>query len=169
MPNGSESASAALAQGMSQRWHRDSYTYQLMLSPVQSSDTGDEVEVEETEIRLDKLIYLLLRKFRIAIEILVGIVDEIENLLSHSALENILLGKLADMQIVTFLYHHRNLGVLLRHLIRHHDLELHVLVIYLKTLQGLDVLRIVRVIVDGRHGTELVEIPRRAFPQGPYR
>ena len=63
------------------------------------------------------------------------------------------------MQIVTLLDHHRNLGVLLRHLIRHHDLELHILVIYLETLQGLDVLRIVREIVDGWHGSELVESP----------
>ena len=63
------------------------------------------------------------------------------------------------MQIVTFLNHHRNLSVLLRHLIRHHNLELHVFVVHLETLQSLDVLRIVSVIIDGRHGAELVESP----------
>ena len=74
-------------------------------------------------------------------------------------MENILLGKLAHMQIVTLLDHHRNLGVLLRYGIRHHDLELHVLVIHLKPFQSLDVLRIVRVIVDSRHSTQLIESP----------
>ena len=74
-------------------------------------------------------------------------------------MEDFLLGKLAHMQIVALLYHHRYLGVLLRYGIRYHDLELHILVIYLKTLQGLDVLRIIRVIVDGRHGTQLIETP----------
>ena len=130
-----------------------------MLSVRPILDAGDEVEVEETEIRLDKLVYLLLREFGISIEILVGIVDEIKDFLTHSALEDILLGKLAHMQIISFLNHHRNLGVLLRHLIRHHNLELHVFVIHLETLQSLDVLRIVSVIVDGRHGAELVESP----------
>ena len=74
---------------------------------------------------------------------LVGIVDEIEDLLSHSALEDFLLSKLAHMQIIALLNHYRYLGVLLRYGIRYHDLELHILVIYLKTLQGLYVLRII--------------------------
>ncbi|MDQ9826227.1 hypothetical protein RFZ44_23295, partial [Acinetobacter sp. 163] len=58
-----QSASAALSQGMSQRRHGDSYADELMLSTRPILDTGDEVEVEETEIRLDKLVYLLLREF----------------------------------------------------------------------------------------------------------
>ena len=58
-----QSASAALSQGMSQRRHGDSYADELMLSTRPILDTGDEVEVEETEIRLDKLVYLLLLKF----------------------------------------------------------------------------------------------------------
>ena len=55
-----QSATAALSQGMSQRRHGDSHTDELMLSTRPILDTGDEVEIEETEIRLDKLIYLLL-------------------------------------------------------------------------------------------------------------
>ena len=74
---------------------------------------------------------------------LVCIIDEVENLLPVSALINILTGKFADMEIVSFLYHRRYLGIFLRNGIWHHQFILYILIIYGKTLQSLDVLRII--------------------------
>ena len=74
---------------------------------------------------------------------LVCIIDEVENLLSVSALINILTGKFADMEIVSFLYHRCYLGIFLRDGIWHHQFILYILIIYGKTLQSLNVLRII--------------------------
>ena len=63
----------------------------------------------------------------------------------------------AGMQVIAFLDHLRNLGELLRNLFRDIDLELHVVVIFLPSPQLLHVLRIIGVVIDGGHRTQLVE------------
>lgn len=49
---------------------------------------------------------------------LVGLVDDIEYLLAVTALKDILLGQLADAQVIALLYHLRYLGVFLGNLVR---------------------------------------------------
>ena len=63
------------------------------------------------------------------------------------------------MQIVALLYHRRYLGILLWYRLWHHHLKFHVFIVHLVALQCLDVLWIVRIIVDGRHSAQLVESP----------
>lgn len=132
------------------------------LAPV--LDAGNEIEVEETQIRMNQLVYLLLRELGVAIEVFVSGIDQFENLLTITALENIFLGKLAHMQIVSFLYHGSNLGVFLGHGIRHDELVLYVLVVDLVAIESLYMLGIIGIVVDGGHGAQLVESPgKHAF------
>ena len=58
--------------------------------------------------------------------------------MSVSALINILTGKFADMDIVSFLDHRCYLGIFLLDGIWHHQFILYILSIYGKALQSLD-------------------------------
>ena len=70
---------------------------------------------------------------------------------------HVFLCYLLHVKVVALLYHGRELGKLLRGLLRHGEIILHVVVVLDPSAKLLHVLRIVGVIVDRGHGAELVE------------
>ena len=102
---GEQSATTTFLQGFCQGRHRNTDTHHLVLRLTPIFDTGNEIVVEEAHIRVDQLVDLFLREFRITIQVLIGGIDEFEYFLSIPTPKDILLGKLAHMQIVSFLYH----------------------------------------------------------------
>lgn len=91
------------------------------------------------------------------VEILVGFVDDVENLLAHTSLNQFVLGKLAHVQIVAALDELGCLGKFRRSYLRHLDAVLQPVVVLLEELQSIHVLGIIRVIVVDVHGRFLVE------------
>ena len=62
------------------------------------------------------------------------------------------------MQVIALHHHLGNLAELLRHtFLGHNELVFHIVVVLDKATQLLDVLRIVGIVVDGSHRTQLVE------------
>ena len=105
------------------------------------------------------MVDLLLTQLGITIEVLECVVDDREDLLAISLLENLIAGELLDMQIISLLYHLGNLGVFLWHFIWHIHLIFDIVVVLFPTTHFLHVLRIIRIVVYCGLRTELVESP----------
>ena len=123
-------------------------------------DNRNQVQVGIRKIHFHVLLNLSLRQFREAVKVFESVVDEAENLLAHSALENLLFRQRANLQIVAFHNHFRDFHHLFRHLLGHENLEFHVVVVLLPTAEFLDVFGVVGVVVDGCHRAEFVETER---------
>ena len=86
-------------------------------------------------------------------------VNEVEDTLSVASFENIFLGELFDFQAITLLNHRRNLGIFLRNDIGHIEFVFDIGVVHLIALKSGDVLGVIFVVIDGGHGSQLVETP----------
>ena len=65
------------------------------------------------------------------------------------------------MEVVAFLHHLGNLRVLLRSFFGYFKIILHIVVVFHPAAQLLHVLRIIRIVVTGRHRAEPVKAPRQ--------
>ena len=155
---GPESAATTLLQRARERRDGDAHTHQaVVLRGVLHQ--GDELQVGHLQVHVDVLVNLLVRQLVVAIEILEGLVDELEDALAVAALEDIALLQFLDAQVVAFLNHLGNLAHLLRNLVGHEYLVFHVVVVLHVSRHCLHVLGVVLVVVDGGHGSQLVESP----------
>ena len=152
---GQESSTTAFLHGSAHRRHGYSDADELVVS-VAILDARYQIEVKHRQVFLHILVYLPWCELREAIEVLVCVVDEIEDLITI-AFTDILPRKLFHMEVIPVSDHSGNLGVLLRHLFRHPNIVFHVVGVFLPSSHLLHVARIVVIVVDGRHRSELVE------------
>ena len=156
-PAEGEELSAALLQGVCERRYGDAHTNHLMVGCVPVFDDGDEVEVCHGQIHLHVLLYLSVGELRVAIEVLEGLVHYIEYLLAVSVLAVYLIAlQLLHLQVVALLDHLCDGSILLRHFLRHVELILHVVVVFLPSAHAIHVLWIVGVVVCRSLSAKLV-------------
>ena len=136
-----ELAVAVLLQRLGHGWEGYAETDQAVVV-VAIYHTGDEVHIRHLDIRIHIPVNLSVGELLEIVEILVGFVDDVENLLSHTALNQFVLGKLAHVQIVAALDELGCLGKFRRGYLRHLDAVLQPVVVLLEELQCIHVLGI---------------------------
>ena len=105
---GEEAAATAFLQRAGKRGDGYAHSGHLVVV-VAVLDDRDETQVSQWQIHFYVLFYLPVGKFGEAIEVFVGLVDQFKELAAISALEYVLAGEFAHVQIVAFLNHLRYL------------------------------------------------------------
>ncbi len=149
-------SAAALLHGACHRRHGDAHADKLVVL-VAIHYEGDKVEVEHRHVRLHVVVDLALGELHVAIEVLVGFIDEVEDVVDNGAVLHVFLRDLLHVKVVAFLYHGRELCELLRGLRWHGEIILHVVVVLDPSAELLHVLRVIGIIVYRWHRAELVE------------
>ena len=150
---GQEAAVMGLLQRPGERGEGDAEAYHL----VAVHDGGHEVKVGNLDIVVDQFVNLLLGELAEAVEILVGCIQQVEDLLAAAFLNQFVTGELMDAQVVAFAHHLRNLRKLVGHHFRYLDPALHIIVVFLETLHLRHMLGVVGMVVVDIHGGEPVE------------
>lgn len=158
-PSQREEASAALLEGAAERWHRDSDADELVLAV---DDDADIVELENAEIHVDIIVDLLRSQRRVAVQLVVGLVDELEEGQTVVGLDFRGGGIFEIAQAETLPDDIADAHHLLGHLVGHCHPVFHPIDILL-VAEAFEMARIVGVVVDRGHSAELVE----AFDEHP--
>ena len=156
---GQQPSAVALLQGVAQRGDGDAHTHGLVVL-VAVHDHRHQVEVGHGEIHVHVLVDLFVGERHEAVEVAVGAVDDVEKFLAVVLLEHLAAREFLHVQVVAALHELGDTRVFLRHFVGHVHVVLHVVVVLFPSAHLLDVLGIVRIIVDGGHGAEFVESPR---------
>ena len=94
----------AFLHGTCKRREGNAEANQLVVG-VPINDTCHQVQVSFLDVGIHQLVNLVFAQLRVSVQVFVGIVDEVEDIASHSFLHQFMTGKLAWMQVVALLNH----------------------------------------------------------------
>mgnify|MGYP003292654688 CR=1 FL=1 len=123
---------------------------------VTVGNKADAVETEKRKVEVDVVLNLAVVELGDAIEVRIGIVEQFEDLVTIALLEALGAGLGKRLQAIVRLDEFGHTLVLIGHLLGNRNEELVPYSIFGHTI-GLEMVDVVGVVVDGRHGGELVE------------
>ena len=137
----------------------DTYGNHIVVGQVPVLNQTKHIHIEHGEIHLQVFVNLTLCHLGISVEVAKRLVDHIQHLAAVLLLaEHLTALGMHRVQVVAFHHQFSHLLIFLRHTVfGHNQLELHVVVVLLVASQLFHVLRVVGIVIDRGHRTQLVE------------
>lgn len=153
IPTGGEQFAATLLQSRTQRWHRDTHTYELAVGIDYNADA---VEAKDSQIMGYIVVNLLVGERRIAIEVFICLVDKMKEGVAKLGGKILYFRKMESLQSIFLAHDIGNAEILIGHLVGNGHAVFDPIDIF-GIASALHVDGIVSVVVDGGYRAELVE------------